>query len=479
MESNNQSNQNEIFIRNIGFNTTEDKLKEFICGFVPEKDIEFCLIVKDKETNNSKGTAFVKFKNNTSYNKIMSIYNDNTSNTKHNDMNLFELDGRNLKLFPAVSRDEIKEIKTSSAKKDTKRKKDNLYLGLSNESIEQCELFVDITDTDKLKREKLIEIKKKNFYANPNYHVSNTRLSIRNFDKKINETHFKQIINETIQKNKSLCKQFKNVKIIKQIKLLKDKIEEKSKCVAFVECCDFIVAKYLIEKLSGYKMTPTTKKGLIIDLSLDDARKRNKREKKLKLIKQARKERIKQLHETTKQNENSNQKVNIGECNDINVLIDYYHMTLSRGKKQRIKKKLKALGYTDNIPPLQVKQDVEKEINEDTNEDKYVQIKVSNDKTELNKKFKEKRKGNQKGNDEEKVIGKKRNRSVKKNDKAKSYYSNEDASKKNKKKNKRLEREGKLIKKHIKEQYNDEYDDDDLNMDGYYKQIMKNLNKKK
>jgi RNA recognition motif-containing protein len=105
MESNNQNNQNEIFIRNIGFNTTEDKLKEFICGFVPEKDIEFCLIVKDKETNNSKGTAFVKFKNNTSYNKIMSIYNDNTSNTKHNDMNLFELDGRNLKLFPAVTRD--------------------------------------------------------------------------------------------------------------------------------------------------------------------------------------------------------------------------------------------------------------------------------------------------------------------------------------------------------------------------------------
>ena len=32
-----------------------------------------------------------------------------------------------------------------------------------------------------------------------------------------------------------------------------------------------------------------------------------------------------------------------------------YQLTLSRGKRQRIKKKLKSLGYEKAIPPLQTK----------------------------------------------------------------------------------------------------------------------------
>ena len=100
----------EIFIRNLNFNTTEEKLKDFFIQFIPENSIEFCLIVKDKETNNSKGTAFIKLKEK-SYNKIMNLYNEsnkkNFSNLK--ELNPFELEGRNLKLFDVKSKEEIKK----------------------------------------------------------------------------------------------------------------------------------------------------------------------------------------------------------------------------------------------------------------------------------------------------------------------------------------------------------------------------------
>ena len=145
-------------------------------------------------------------------------------------------------------------------------------------------------------------------------------------------------------------------------------------------------------------------------------------------------------------------QIEVSKCEDVNKLIDCYHMTLSRGKKQRIKKKLKALGYTKEIPPMEKKE----EKKEEEKKENYEQIKITNSKTELNKKFKEK-----------KMLNKKRGRNL---------YE-DDEEKKNKKKNKKNKKETKMVKEHIKNQYDE--DDDELNMGEYYTKIMNNLNKKK
>ena len=175
------------------------------------------------------------------------------SNLKKDEMNPFELEGRNLKLFEAKTREEIKEIKENNNKKQSKRSKEFLYYGLSKESLNNCKLNEEITEEDKIKREKLIQIKKDNFYNNPNYHVSNTRLSLRNFEKNINEENIKKIIFDVLNSNKEFNKNYKNIKMIKQIKLLKEEENDKSKCVAFVECKDLNIAKFLIDNLSGFK----------------------------------------------------------------------------------------------------------------------------------------------------------------------------------------------------------------------------------
>ena len=75
----------EIFIRNIGYTTSEEKLKELFTQLIPENTIEFCLLCKDKETQNKKGSAFIKLTK--SYNKIMSLYNDYSNKKAVNAMN--------------------------------------------------------------------------------------------------------------------------------------------------------------------------------------------------------------------------------------------------------------------------------------------------------------------------------------------------------------------------------------------------------
>ena len=473
----------EIFIRNLNFNTTEEKLKDFFTQYIPEDSIEFCLIVKDKETQNSKGTAFIKLTGK-SYNKLMNLYYESNKRkySSLNEMNPFELEGRNLKLFDAISKDEIKNLEKEKDKKQSKRSKEFLYYGLSKESINYCDLIEEINDLDIQRREKLIQIKKDNYYKNPNFHVSLTRLSLRNFEKNINENDIKKIIYDTINGNKEITKKYKNIKMIKQIKLLRDE-NEKSKCVAFVECVDFDLGKFLIDKLSGFKFNNKSNKGLILDFSLDDFRKKNVREKKIERIKvlkkQKQKEKKKQLNLINNKDKNE-KKITLNDCNNIDKLIELYQKSFSRGKKQRIKKKLKSLGYNKNIPPLEIINDNIKEENIEINEkDDYEQIKIENNKTNLNKKLKDKKKKEKKEN---KNIGKKRNR-----ESSKSKFNFDDEERKNKKLIKKEKKEIKIAKKEInerrynknklKEDFSDEIDD--IQMKDYYDKIMKKLNKNK
>ena len=491
-KKNNDDNMKEIFIRNIGYSTSEEKLKELFTQIIPEKSIEFCLLCKDKETQNSKGSAFIKLTKE-SYNKVMSLYKDYSTKKKNfNEMNPFELDGRYLKLFDAMTREELKNLEKDKDKKNSKRNKTYLYYGLSKETISKFKEFEKITEKDKEKRERLIQIKKQNFYSNPNFHVSETRISFRNLDKNIDENILKEKINEVLEEDENIKIEYKNMKLIKQIKLLKED-DDKSKCVAFVECLNFNVAKYLIDNLSGIILNEKSQKGLIIDFSLDDFRKKFSREKKLERIKQIKRQlkmerREKRRNEKKEANEDekNGKKVELKDINDINKLIDLYHTTMSRGKKQRIKKKLKNLGYNKDIPPVEINQNIniKKENNDKINSnDDYVKIKISNNRTELNKKMKNKIKQNKKEEhkNNKNFINKKRERDNK------GFGEDENIQRKKKKKeNKELNITKNIINERMdyinKNKNNKNFDNDDDNdpdMQKYYDKIEQQLSKNK
>ena len=122
-------------------------------------------------------------------------------------MNPFELEGRYLKLFDAMTREELKNLEKEKDQKNSKRNKTYLYYGLSKETISKFKEYENFSEKDKEKREKLIQIKKANFYNNPNFHVSETRLSFRNLDKNIDENILKEKINEILEKNEDIKKE--------------------------------------------------------------------------------------------------------------------------------------------------------------------------------------------------------------------------------------------------------------------------------
>lgn len=107
-----------IFIRNLSYDTEEDDLKKFIEeGF---GETRYCLVCRDKATDESKGTAFVKFKEVETAQKCLAEFKDYEQQIK------FHLDGRNLMVLPALKRDEVDEIKGAQKKqekKDIKKKK--------------------------------------------------------------------------------------------------------------------------------------------------------------------------------------------------------------------------------------------------------------------------------------------------------------------------------------------------------------------
>ena len=483
-KKNNDDNMKEIFIRNIGYSTSEEKLKELFTQIIPEKSIEFCLLCKDKETKNSKGSAFIKLTKE-SYNKVMSLYKEySTKKRNFTEMNPFELEGRYLKLFDAMTREELKNLEKEKDQKNSKRNKTYLYYGLSKETISKFKEYENFSEKDKEKREKLIQIKKANFYNNPNFHVSETRLSFRNLDKNIDENILKEKINEILEKNEDIKKEYKNMKLIKQIKLLREE-DDKSKCVAFVECLNFNVAKFLIDNLSGIILNEKSQKGLIIDVSLDDFRKKLSRERKLERIKEVKKQIKKEKREKRRNEQKNNKeeqhekKVELKDITDINKLIDLYHTTMSRGKKQRIKKKLKNLGYTKDIPPIEIDKNKNMNMKEENTKkpnDDYVKIKISNNRTELNKKMKNKIKQNKNENNKN-FLNKKRERE------SKGFGEDENIQRKIKKKqNKELNKTKNVINEkieYINKNKNNSENEDDIDIQKYYDKIEQQLAKGK
>ena len=435
-----------LFVRNLGFNTDEDRLKGFFSTY---GKVLYAKIVRDKVTKVSKGTGFVMFHHQEELEGVLELYKKHSENyeKKNNKfsknkaeseadslgLNPFELDDRHLYIFQAMTKENAQELdkKTKSDKTADKRCRELLYYGLSESTVQYfLEENRDVSEEDQEKREALIKLKKIDFTKNPNLHVSKTRITIRNIEKNVDEDKLREIIREKlIDYEKTLSaeekKEYNKVKKIKQIKLLRHENElgkdnqPKSKCVAFVEVCDFKVAKALINLMSNMKLNKKSKKGLMVDFSLDDIRKIQTRLNKIKILNDKKQEKAvangdnqreakkqKKIAKNTQEvkpdsqvsilEEKKKSENSIENISDVKVLLDLYEKTVSRGKKQRIKKKLRKLGV--NPPPtmdMKIKEidntnDFFSKNNSSTNaNDVYTTKKIDNDNTNINKKIQE------------------------------------------------------------------------------------------
>lgn len=221
-----------IFLQNVNYSTKEAELKEFFEKLAPVEYAKIC-----KSNNISKGTAFVMFKSKKDCESILSIYekcnnkgNDNLDSLNSLNINPFEFQGKQLKIFKAYDKN---DTNFKLEKKEDRRNREYLLYGLYKH------FNGDLNDMDKEKREFLMKSKKENFKNNPNLFTSKTRLTVRNFSKKLEEKDLKTFLlknlQEWIEKIENKEERIKLIKSkkIRQIKLLRDAQTNKSKVSRF------------------------------------------------------------------------------------------------------------------------------------------------------------------------------------------------------------------------------------------------------
>lgn len=176
-----------IFIRNLSFETDEDSLKTFIEGNFG--DTVYCLICKDKDTDESKGTAFAKFKDPDNASKCLREFKDRDMQTK------FHLDGRNLMVFPAISRDKIGEINHKVEKNKDKR---NMRLSKEGYIHPKSDEAAEMSKTD-LEKRRVLNSRKLDLLKNLHNFISDTRLCIHNLPTSIDDHKLRKIFLNSVK----------------------------------------------------------------------------------------------------------------------------------------------------------------------------------------------------------------------------------------------------------------------------------------
>ena len=155
-----------LFVRNLPFGAEEDELYQAFRSIGP---VHYAKIVRDKATNRSQGTAFIRFREQSS---VATALDQN---------NPISIAGRELNVVRAVTKDQAKAIADASAEERTQKRKkeDRRHLYLAREGKLTADMEEGIPKADSIKRQNA-DREKQQKLTNPNFFVSPTRLSVRN-----------------------------------------------------------------------------------------------------------------------------------------------------------------------------------------------------------------------------------------------------------------------------------------------------------
>jgi len=277
----------------------------------------------------------------------------------------------------------VQEIAKDKKKKEDARNVEMKAFGLTNynEFFQPEVVELQVKQRDSLLRQKELALNK-----SPNLYVSKNRLVLRNLPLfKFYEQELKELMQIVVKdwiKSLPLVEQnevARKKKLIHQVKILKDSEridpdtnDKAPSGLGFAELGDERLAKYACLYLNNMSLDGGKKKGgarsLVVDFTLEDARVKRKREdRREKIMKEVgKKKREKKAQSKELMKEKKEKKlpktINIGEdapeeeapkdktpqviisdITDIKLLEKMKNDTVSRGKKQRIKKRLAQL----------------------------------------------------------------------------------------------------------------------------------------
>ena len=413
-----------LFVRNIGYDTTQEEFKEFMEKFGP---VKYAVLVKNKELadpeatgadaeiKTHKGTGFVQFKALGVAEQVMGLSQQiecklddecraqrlqqaktkakSTTDSKGVISVItaeLELNGRRLVVMEAMGRGE------QPNQLQDKKKLDKRNLASKREGLLTSETWIHQfprpNEVGIKQRQRLMDEKDKALQKSTNLSVSKRRVALRNLPRKdFLEKELKELcllvisdFHKTLPEAPALAK-IKAKKMLTQVKVLRDEEkldqatgEKAASGLGFAEFAEEDLANYAVRYLNNMELVQG--KGIIADFALEDARvlhkREQRRERQVKLTEVRKRDQKYEaknagtykplpsvvdlskkivdpavnLALTKYQLKRRQQKTGIDTISDVEALHRLFRDCNSRGKKQRIKKRIDFLeGKTPEV----------------------------------------------------------------------------------------------------------------------------------
>ena len=195
-----------VFVRNVPYDATEESLAAHFSKF---GSVKYALPVIDKSTGLAKGTAFVAFKDQYTYNECIknAPAAGSTSLLIGDDvMPEYVYEGRVLSITPTLVREDAGRMAENNAAKRKEalgkapgeKDRRNLYLLNEGRVVEGSKMADLLTNTDMEIREKSYKLRVEQLKKNPSLHLSMTRLAIRNLPRAMNDKALKALARRAV-----------------------------------------------------------------------------------------------------------------------------------------------------------------------------------------------------------------------------------------------------------------------------------------
>eukprot|EP01083_Nonionella_stella_P221396 790985_1 len=292
-----------LFVRNISTDSTEQRVFERFKEF---GRIEYVRLTKDRVTNQSRGSAFVKFASKKSADIALRKSSEiEVGERKKRKRALISdaltasgitLDGRPLVVCLALPAGRMKEVVENRDKQKDRR---NIYLAREGLILEESEAAKGLSTADLDIRKKAWRQKKQKL-DNPNFSVSRTRLAVRNLPADTDEKALRRACIVEARAGRKRAREDeegtmfedKNPKIV-QAKIVRDPKrtgkdgQARSLRFGFVEFREHADALTALRALNNAPAPFGTKGArLQVEFALDDARKLLQRKRRLDFRKQ-------------------------------------------------------------------------------------------------------------------------------------------------------------------------------------------------
>ncbi|KAM1151744.1 hypothetical protein FF1_034453 [Malus domestica] len=259
-----------IFISNLPFEITNEDVKQRFSTF---GKVDSFVPVLHPVTKRPKGSGFLRFKTKDGASSAVSAGNAESGLG-------ITLKGRQLTVLQALDKKSAHDKELNVAKKEDLDHR-NLYLAKEGLILEGTPAAKGVSASDMLKRQ-MAERSKMSKLQSPNFHVSKTRIVIKNLPKSMNERELKRLCIDAVTSRAT-----KQKPVIRQIKFLEDvkkgKLNTKnhSRGAAFVEFTEHQHALVALRVLNNNPETFGPEHRPIVEFALDNVQKLKLRNAKI------------------------------------------------------------------------------------------------------------------------------------------------------------------------------------------------------